>query len=278
LNECDIPPPMHYREILPDPRLRDLVKCYWSLEGWNSGLRTDRVLPDGCSELVLHYGEVFEQVDAETTQRQAPALLVGPSTRSTLIRPSRRVGIFAVRFRPGALPLLLSTPAAELCDSIQSTDQVGVRFGFDAIDAMGSLENHGRIRIIEQWLLERLGRTRLDTQVVKLHQQIDEVFGSLRVDDLARAAGWSVRQLQRRFQAATGLSPKLLARLSRLQHAWANVQEKVTFTRAAAVAGYADQAHFIREFRDFAGVSPSQYLRESNQLSDHFVGSRNPIP
>jgi AraC-like DNA-binding protein len=271
LNERDIPAPMQYREMLPDPRLRDLVKCYWSLNGWNSEVRTDRILPDGCSELVLHYGDVFEQVDHASMRRQAASLLVGPSTRATLIRPSRRIGIFAVRFRPGGLAILLRTPAAELCDTIQCADQAGVRFGFDAIDAVGSSPERERIRIIEQWLLDRLNRARLDAQIVRLQQCIDDSAGSIRVGELARAAGWSMRQLQRRFQAATGLSPKLLMRLARLQNAWGAVQQNVNFTRAAALAGYADQPHFVREFREFAGVSPSQYLREANQLTEHFL-------
>lgn len=278
LNEREMTAPLQYREALPDPRLRGFVKCYWTLVGWNAETMTDRILPDGCSELVLHSGDVFQQVDAAGAHDQPRALLIGPSTRAMLVRPGRRVTVFGIRFRPGGLALLLDSPVAEVRDSARSPDHVGIRFGFDALDAIGSLAGSERTRLIDGYLLQRLGRARLDAQVTKLQQRIDATAGTLRVDDLAREAGWSMRQLQRRFLAATGLSPKLLARLTRLQRAWAAVQQNVNFTRAAALAGYADQPHFVREFREFAGVTPSQYLRSAHELTDHFVGGVDSSP
>src|SRR5687768_5359410 len=70
---------MEYREIQPDPRLRAFVTCYWILRGENSGSDTERILPDGCCELVFHCGDHFDQILDGKQVRQPRQLLIGPT-------------------------------------------------------------------------------------------------------------------------------------------------------------------------------------------------------
>jgi transcriptional regulator GlxA family with amidase domain len=82
--------------------------------------------------------------------------------------------------------------------------------------------------------------------------------GRLRVDELARDAGYSRRHLTARFRAEYGLAPKTAARVMRFERARALVArpEPPALARIAAACGYADQAHMNREWRALAGASP----------------------
>jgi transcriptional regulator GlxA family with amidase domain len=83
------------------------------------------------------------------------------------------------------------------------------------------------------------------------------------------------RQLERKFSSAIGLSPKQLSKVIRLQTTLkALYQEKSsTLTSVAYENGYYDQAHFIKDFREFTGVSPKEFYAGHLQLSSLFTGA-----
>ncbi len=78
---------------------------------------------------------------------------------------------------------------------------------------------------------------------------------------VARAVGLGERQLERRFLARVGVTPKRFASLRRFERVSALARRAPTLTDAALEAGYYDQSHFIREFRRFVGVSPGKFFR-----------------
>jgi AraC-like DNA-binding protein len=262
---------LFYREILPDPRLQPYVKCFWCLLGTNPDPEPERVLPDGRCELVLHCGDPFDRLDGGKARTQPRDLFVGPSTRSLLIQSGQVIDLIAVRFHPGGAALLLDTPLAELRDTAPACSELDVRFEVDLLDALQERTLEVRLRLLEALLLKRLARVRADVHMMRVRQAIEHARGNVRVGDLARHAGLSLRQFQRRFQSATGVSPKLLCRLFRLQNVLALAREPgARFGRSAALAGYSDQSHLQREFREFAGVTPGAYFAASHQLNDLF--------
>jgi transcriptional regulator GlxA family with amidase domain len=146
-----------------------------------------------------------------------------------------------------------------------------VRFGLDLFDAMHDRSATERVALLQAILIRRLERTRADVQMLRLQRVIERARGNLRVEDLARHAGLSLRQLQRRFQVATGVSPKVLCRLVRLQTVLGLARNPgTTLGRVAAHAGYADQSHLTREFNLLAGLSPREYFSGSHQLNELF--------
>ena len=85
--------------------------------------------------------------------------------------------------------------------------------------------------------------------------------GSITVQGLAEATGLGRRQLERRFLATVGTSPKVAARIARFRGAVArlHLDSEIELSRVALNSGYADQAHFTREFKSLAGVPPGVY-------------------
>jgi AraC-like DNA-binding protein len=74
--------------------------------------------------------------------------------------------------------------------------------------------------------------------------------------------GWSHRHLIARFRQQVGLTPKIGARLVRLDAVWRHIEKggPLDWGQVAADAGYADQAHLIRDFRQFTGITPTEFL------------------
>ena len=86
-----------------------------------------------------------------------------------------------------------------------------------------------------------------------------ETGGAVPVADLARELGWSRRHLAARFGAEIGMPPKALARILRFERAVARLRAGDELGALALDAGYYDQAHFNRDFRAFAGTTPTEY-------------------
>jgi AraC-like DNA-binding protein len=102
---------------------------------------------------------------------------------------------------------------------------------------------------------------------------IDQRHGCVTMDQVARECGISPRQLRRTFLEQTGLSPKFLARVLRFRHAVAQAPRAGgDFAGLALDCGYYDQAHLIRDFREFAGRTPTAYA------AGRFLQSEDRLP
>ncbi|MEM7020532.1 MAG: helix-turn-helix domain-containing protein, partial [Pseudomonadota bacterium] len=104
-----------------------------------------------------------------------------------------------------------------------------------------------------------------DENVARVNQLIDiitEAKGNIRSEALARLGGMSLRTLQRLFAQYVGVSPKWVIQRIRLHDALERVQaQPESLTEIAMDLGYADQAHFTRDFKAVVGISPREYLR-----------------
>ncbi len=92
-----------------------------------------------------------------------------------------------------------------------------------------------------------------------------------RIAEVAETAGMSSRRFIERFRAAAGMTPKRYCRLPRFQRAVGQVTlgRRVDWTRVAMESGYYDQPHFIRDFREFAGIAPREYEAGRGKFQNH---------
>ena len=204
-------------------------------------------LPDGCMELIFHYGDPFVHQGA-TQQR---GLLIGQMRAPVTVSPAGRAGLFGVRFRPGGAFPLLRFKQREAAGCLQDCDLIlGQALRERIANAAGDRE---RVRLLEAALPEPASHW-----IDGVLREITARRGRVEVDALAQFAGVSARQLERAFDERVGLSPKTLARILRFRHA---LQESsrpgATWADVAAACGYFDQSHLIRDFREFAGAPPA---------------------
>lgn len=267
---------MDYRELTPDPRLRPFIRCYWVLHAPAvAGAAPQRVLPDGCVEMVINIGAHFTRHRADgVTETQPRALVIGPTTRHMSIAPSGEIRLVGIRFAPGgALPFLSVSPS-EVRDVAPALDDVAPAFEPSLADRLASITDGSEASILDRALCERLDRARrlTDRRVRACVRAAFTTDRAIRVDALVALTGLGPRQLERQFRESVGFGPKTLCRLARFQRVVRAVEPEgaVNWARLAAENHYADQSHLAREFREFAGTTLTEYVRELHPMSDRF--------
>lgn len=239
---------MTYRESPPSPSLRGLVAAYWGIDGAaGSGAATHRVLPDGCADLICEF-----------SGRSPHMCWVGTMTRAIVVQAGGRQDVFGIRFVAGGLFPLLGAPLSLLTDGSADYDALPARAWRPPLEHWcDDGDFAARCRRADASLEAVLPRLRFDATAKLLQRLHTGRMPVTSASALADAAGMGLRTLQRRFMEQLGVSPRQHLRYLRFEHARRLLsQHDRRQVDIALAAGYSDQAHFVREFRRFAGVTP----------------------
>lgn len=156
---------------------------------------------------------------------------------------------------------LLGVPAGDLANQLVALDDVLGGFGVEFAERLAAAGSAQERHATAQRLLA--SRLSLDQpparEVAYVLARLRATAGAARVEALAAEVGWSRRHLAARFREAVGLTPKAVGRLLRVEHAAQQVRAGEPLADVAYGAGYADQAHFNRDFRELVGCTPSQF-------------------
>lgn len=272
---------MRYRERRVRPPLDRFLECFWFLQGEGApeGRPVQRIVPDGCPELIVHLGDPFQRITpGARPERQEPSFLVGQMTRCLLVRPGAHVDTFGVRFRPGGLAAFLAAPADELTDRFTPLPALWGRAALRLEERLGEASgDEERVRVAERFFLGLLAAGRAsDPGLRAVVGEILDRRGQVELARLSGAAGLSERQLERRFRAAVGVAPKVLCRMVRFQEVLRRLEDQgpPSWVEVALDCGYFDQSHLIRDFRAFTGAAPSRYVGSETELARHFRSPR----
>jgi AraC-like DNA-binding protein len=260
-----------YEEQPPRAPLDRYVECVWRLRGCAGGVQ--RILPDGCPELIFHLGEPFHLWTApQARDRQPPALLVGPSSRFLLLEPPGRPHTVGVRFRPAGASAFFPAPLDEFADR---TIDLTALWGAAARELIERIEAApgfpAIVALAESALLRRLRAP--DARMLHAARAILTTGGQSAVPALAREVALSPRQFERRFAAAVGLSPKPFSRIVRFQNVFRSIPsgKQPDWADVAARCGYFDQAHFVRDCRQFSGETPAALWAAPGEMAAVFT-------
>lgn len=246
------------------PALAPYVKCIWSLEsdGPLLGAGRERILPDGCVELVFHFRDTYlTHFATGETARQPSSFVVGQMRRFLEIEPTGRAGFVAVRFHARGAYLFFRHPLSELAAGVVDLRDAWRDRAAEWTERIALAPDLGsRLRLVEEALLDVLDRAgRTEPAVDRALHLIEARRGRIRVDALAAEIGVSGRHLVRQFQRAVGVGPKEFGRLSRFRHALQLMTAGTApLTEVAQECGFFDQAHFNHDFRELAGMSPGE--------------------
>jgi AraC-like DNA-binding protein len=269
---------MKYHELHPLPPLAPFVRCVWTLEGDADavGPAMQAVLPDGRPELIVHLGDPFDRIeDAESTVRQPPILFAGQLTSALRLRPTGRIAVAGVRFHADSAAILTTLPQHRLSGLTLDVLEIDRSLGRALAGIRDTARNvRAAADALQHVLVQRARSHSLDRPVRYAVQAIRRRRGEVSIETLASDCGMSRRQLERRFGDRVGLGPKRLARITRFQHAIQVLDESSPLRRGtvtAADCGFADQAHFIRDFRELAGCAPGEHLLRRAELTGFFL-------
>lgn len=275
---------MYYREYQPRPPLDEFVRCYWILEdsAGSSVSPVERIVPDGCMELIVHYGDPFHSGAPQAGPAHLPrSVLAGQITCSLELHPSRRVGMIAARFHPFGARGVLGDSMVALANQIVPGAAIWGRAAADLEERMVLARSDAeRVDLLEAFLLRQRRRPhRQDDLVRGAVRCIAQEGGNVNIEALAGQVNLSIRQLERRFQDAVGLSPKLLSRIVRFRRVFEAYErgDGMNWAAVAVDCGYFDQAHLTRDFRQFAGEPPATYLDGEGWISRCLTRGAMPV-
>ena len=270
---------MNYQVYTPSQELRPFIKCFWSLDdNEKKEPLKQRVLPDGCMEMIFHYGDLYRQYFEDGSSIIQPRSFVfGQITKYIEIAPTGITGIIAARFLPDGLGPFIKMPVTQLETKAVSLKEIfneaGNILGEEVIIATN---NRDRIKLIETFRSSKLTEQHTIDAITK--SCVDMIFqsqGQIGIVALAGKMNINRRNMERKFTSVIGMSPKQLAKVARLQSTLKMLGQKKfsNLTEIAYENGYFDQAHFIKDFKEFTGMNPKSFFTDNLVLSALFVGT-----
>ena len=261
---------LRYREVPPPADLRWAVECFWFAEGPAGGV--ERIVPDGCPELVVQLGGSMRAGDEGRELRAQPrALVVGQRSRALLVSAGSDFRTVAVRLRPSALGRVLHDDADRLTDGWGSLEDLFGREGCTLVARLeGAATDAERCSLLAAFLRRRVdGAPHLPADGAV--EAVRRARGRITVHALRAATGASERTLERAFLREVGLPARTLAAVLRVQAALLLRDAEPSWARLAAELDYVDQPHLTREFRRVAGLPPRALLEALGPLARAFV-------
>lgn len=255
-------PKMRYTILYPPPELKDFVSHFWisSIKGQSEDLNN-----------TFHYSTAYSLANiviafrgSESNPSPAFSQFQGQTAIPQKIRiPDEGfVKIFGVSIYSHAIPQFFNVLASEISNqSIPLSNFWGNQDNLFTEMMAASLYTEDCINSLSDYLKSQLSVNRFkDKIVIKATNQIRQDNGNINMERLSHELNLSYKQFARRFKIHTGFNPKLYARIIRFESVLYNTMKYTSLTEAAYMNGYYDQAHCIRDFKDFTGYSPQKFF------------------
>ncbi len=257
---------MNYQTFQPHPDLSAWVKFYWTLEvPFDPKNQKQKIIPDGCIEMTFNLEDGIKRYISEDEFVIHPcAMVMGQRTKSYFIEPVGEVNSFAICFYPYGFASFVNTPLEDLVDIETPIENLFGEIAAKELEQkiVKAANTHERIKIIETFLLNRLNENRTLENLVKT--TVDTLLasnGRLPINQILKKDLSKRRQLERNFKRQIGISPKQLGKVLRLQTALNMlIHDNENLTSIAYESEYFDQAHFIKDFKEFIGMTPKEFL------------------
>lgn len=258
---------MLYRLHRPAPPLNAFVDHCWLVRASDYPHAREWIFPEGAVDLMFNLGPSPHAVVDAATGRVQPyrrAWVSGARQRSILVETAAHgYDLVGVHFRPGGAYPFLGLPQAELQDRVVELDDLWGNTVEAMREEMAEARSPERIfPAVERMLLRRAGNAlRVDPVVAAAIESLARAGPGHSIAGVARELGIAHRRLIATFDRAVGLKPKALQRVLRFQRVIRAeaARPALDWAPLATECGYFDQAHLIRDFRIFAGMTPEAY-------------------
>ncbi|WP_149259212.1 helix-turn-helix domain-containing protein [Actinomadura sp. K4S16] len=276
---------MEYVGRVPAPPLDGFIDDIYCLSGVPRHRRMN-VPPMPSAHLFLNLGEPARLWDSDPSVPSAllaDGWFMGVWTRRFVVEYPAWVRLVGVHFKPWGLSPFVDMPVSELRNRWVPVDDVWRR-SLDRIrnqlgDVASAVE---AMRLVEADLRSRLAEARGLGLVHHVGRRLEVSHGAVPIGALADAAGVSGNHLAAQFKSHVGVTPKRVARIYRFARLILSVDalRPVDWSDLAHAAGYFDRAHFSREFKDFTGHTPTEYLalRRRFPADPGFPPDSGPMP
>jgi AraC-like DNA-binding protein len=264
---------MDLKVFSPSEQLQSFIKCYWISECRYADYITDVFFPDGSIEIVFHVGLDFYR----NNEKESSAKVLGQITRPLIMKARGEGRSFGIWFLPHAFHSFTKIPVNSLNDRAIPLDNL---FSNTFIDFVNFCIFENRVEdlitCVNSYFISLLNisvNPVRDKIAAYATHYILRKKAEADLDKLVGECNISNRYLQKIFLEKIGYSPKYFIKMVRFQHALKLLSgdRRSSLTSCAYKAGYFDQAHFIRDFKQFTGFTPSQFSISKSPINQYFL-------
>lgn len=257
-------------DFKPNPLLAPYINRYWS---WQDECHLPDILPGSGAELFFYYQQPANKITVDShIVTQASSVLIAPRTTRFQFQQHSPLSFISVRFKIGALRHFCPMPTIELTDKLYSVQDLWGNKGEQVLQQVCAAPSHAsRIDIIEQFLMSQLA-----INFKHEHPWLDYAFHQIyyrqsTLDAVIDETHIGVRHFQRVVKQNSGVSPKYLQRIIKIQAVirYLLLHKKTQYLDCILAHGYYDQSHFIKDFKHFTEQTPTDYFQDANFMS-HF--------
>jgi AraC-like DNA-binding protein len=215
--------------------------------------------PEHCLYFYPHDKLICRNYATESLFELPQSILVGPQLSRIDLTMGYNMLVVMVGFQPGGMHRILRIPMDEMIGRpVDSTLLLGKEIEDISEQLAEAADPEAMVRIVQLYLLKKAQHLKRMLPLEEVLIQMLQEKSLVNVDQLARQACVSIRQLERQFRERAGMPPKVFSRLVRFSQAWIMRERRpdLPWIKIAHACEYADQMHMVRDFKDFAGVTP----------------------
>jgi len=262
---------MKYLEFKTVKSLANYIQLVWISESESPEDRFEKVkiMPDGLVEIVFHYYDPFITYLADGKSFIQPkGFAISQMKKFIEIESDGKTGFVSVRCYPWGAHHFFKEPGKNFLDDtidIKDLWKDDSKIVLDKLKVTNTPDE--KANLVQTFLLEKLNENKKESdgidEAIKL---IRKTRGQLSIEEICEKTNLTHKQLERGFLSTVGTTPKIFSRISRFLNLCHNLKEYENKSIAALAhdMGFYDQAHFIKEFKNFSGLTPKEYFEQNN--------------
>ncbi len=263
---------MIFERIAPREELSRIIKEFWVYENPDNTPEIQKIIPDGYSEIIIHYGDPYLINLTGSWELQSRLLFSNQISKFFHLKNTGTSSMIGMKLFPEAGYELFHTDMSSYTDQVINLEELTDTSQLSMLTSKEHLIET-RVEILENWV-EKTYLEQTD-QLLKIRKTIDLIFeskGMIENQALSESVELSARQLERLFKRTIGITIKFFSRIVRFNYIFELMKNKeLSWIQIALHSGYFDQSHFIKNFKEFTGEEPSNYGFDKRTLANFFL-------
>lgn len=250
---------MRFDKYIPCNVLRPYIKYFVISE--NNQESQYKVFPSSGIVIGFQYNGQLSAVENGTEYKLNSAGITGISDSYKIFKNSPHIGTVLVYFTETGFHHFSTSPAHKLFNlSLSLEDLFDKNKIVEVEDKLSEVVNDlDRISIIEQFLISQLKIDTTDQLIVEAVKLIYQSKGTIRIRELNEKLFISQSPFEKRFRKVVGTTAKKFASIVRFNSVLDNMNETKTLSDICYENNFFDQAHFIKDFKQFTGDTPENF-------------------
>jgi AraC-like DNA-binding protein len=252
---------MKFEKHFPTDKLKDYIKYYVVSENEVEG--EYKVFPSPALVIGFQYKGQLSTIQNSEERKLTSTGITGISDSYKIFKNSANIGTVLVYFTEIGFTHFSSNPANELFNLSLSLDNIFDKNKVKEVEEKlaGATTDNQRIKVVEQFLLSQLKDIKTDQLIVKAIQLIYQSKGTIRIKELNEKLFISQSPFEKRFRKVVGTTAKKFVSIVRFNAVLDNLNPSKSLTEICYENNFFDQAHFIKDFKQFTGDTPDNFKR-----------------